>query len=97
MKTGEQWLGLAVVLVFAVAGTAQADLIAHWNFNEGTGTLAEDVTANSYDGTLENLTWVTGLDGTAVDFDGLNDDSRVTIADPTDALSPGELFEVPSG
>jgi hypothetical protein len=32
---------------------AEADLIAHWTFNEGTGTTANDNSANAFDGTLK--------------------------------------------
>ncbi len=92
MKNGELWTkALIVVLLATLAGTAQAGLKAQWLFNEGAGTTAADATGHGYTGTLVNAGWAAGRYGNAVTFDGLNDNSRVTINDPTDALSPGNL------
>ncbi len=52
----------------------------HWQFNEGTGAIALDSSGNGHDGTLLNMDesdWVSGKDGTALDFDGVGD--RVQI------------------
>ena len=43
------------VLGLATTGLAQADLVAFWNFNEGSGTTAKDATANHNDGTLKAI------------------------------------------
>jgi len=51
-----------------------ADLVAYWNFNEGTGTTAADSSGNNNDGTLvNNPAWVNGKIGKAISFDGSND------------------------
>ena len=44
-----------VVLLAAFAlmvPTAQADLIGHWTFDEGSGTTANDSSGNGYDGMI---------------------------------------------
>ncbi|MGW5744067.1 LamG-like jellyroll fold domain-containing protein [Amycolatopsis sp. NPDC003861] len=41
-----------------------------WHFDEGSGTLARDASANAADGTLRGATWTAGAAGKAVQFDG---------------------------
>jgi hypothetical protein len=47
-------------------------LVAHWDFNEGSGTIAHDI-IGGYDGTLHGATWTDGISGSGVYFDGVND------------------------
>ncbi len=50
------------------------DHVAHWDFDEGNGNVAADVSGNGNDGTLVNgPTWVPGESGTALSFDGVDD------------------------
>jgi hypothetical protein len=61
--------------VLACCGPAlasDANLIAHWSFDEGAGTIAYDSAGNN-DGTIYGATWTTGQIGGALDFDGSND------------------------
>ena len=52
----------------------QKETLAHWTFDEGTGTVANDVSGNDRDGTLNNgAYWTTGLRGGAIGFDGIDD------------------------
>lgn len=45
-----------------------------WNLNEGSGTVADDASANDFDGTIHGATWVTGrVCGSALHFDGIDD------------------------
>ncbi len=45
-----------------------------WNFDEGSGTVANDKSGNGYTGTLTNgPTWTAGKYGKAISFDGSND------------------------
>jgi len=58
-------------------------LLAHWKFDDGTGSsTAADETGN-YDGTLVNMNtstcWVEGMDGGGLDFDGSNDFVDVNV------------------
>jgi len=51
-------------------------LVGYWDFQEGTGTTANDHSGNSNHGTLTNMAendWVDGQIGTALDFDGSDD------------------------
>jgi hypothetical protein len=59
--------------VLSIAGNASADLVAHWTFDEGSGTIAYDVVGGN-DGTLEgDPQWVAGKNGGALEFDGSGD------------------------
>ncbi|MBN1786765.1 MAG: hypothetical protein JW806_00035 [Sedimentisphaerales bacterium] len=51
-------------------------LVAHWMFDEGTGSVAGD-SANGHNGTITGATWTTGKIGGALNFDGNNDYVRV--------------------
>jgi len=49
-------------------------LVAHWDFNEGSGSTLGDSSGNNNHGTLtNNPTWTTGRFGTALHFDGVDD------------------------
>ncbi len=92
MKMGKMYLILAIMAAFAMATTAQAGLVAHLDFNEGAGTTAADVTGNGHDGTLANVSWGSGVEGSAVYFDqAASVKGMVTISDPDDELSAGDL------
>ena len=63
---------ITIFVVFVagfVAGTANADLVAHWTFDEGEGTVAHD-SAGSYDGTVNGASWTAGKVGGALAFNG---------------------------
>ena len=49
-------------------------LVAHWKFDEGTGTTSVDSSGNGNAGTLINgPKWVSGVAGNALSFDGTDD------------------------
>ena len=65
---------MLLVAAFGSIRTASAELIGYWNFDEGSGEIAKDVSGNGNDGTLENGTeWTDGQSGYAVQFDGTDD------------------------
>jgi len=73
---------LVVVLSLVFAGPVDAELVAHWKFDEGSGNIAHDTSGNGNDGTLENGTeWTAGKFGDAVQFDGTDDYVNIGNAD----------------
>lgn len=55
-----------------IAPVAEADLVGHWSFNEGTGTVANDNSANGFDGTFKTgpTAWGAGFPVWAADRNG---------------------------
>jgi len=72
------WLTLMVSLVIlALCGTAWGvepipNLIAHWTFDEGSGTTAYDSVGDNH-GTIYGAQWTTGQIDGALSFDGVDD------------------------
>jgi len=58
---------------FRCARTLPPKPVAHWKFDEGKGTVANDSSKNSNTGTVHSATWATGLVGGALKFDGVKD------------------------
>ena len=48
-------------------------LVAHWNFDEGTGSKAYDRSDYINDGKIYGPKWVQGISGYALRFDGIDD------------------------
>jgi hypothetical protein len=48
-------------------------LVAEWHFDEGSGNVTEDSSGNGNDGIKYGATWTTGVSGTALEFDGVDD------------------------
>jgi hypothetical protein len=68
------------------------DLVAYWDFDEGSGTTAGDTSgAVNDDGTLVGVpSWTTGVVNSALDFDGASDRVEVPVSSdlrPSNALS----------
>jgi len=60
-----------VLVVVIAAGTASADLVGHWTFNEGSGSTANDSSGNGNDGFFRGYPkWTTGISGSALQFKG---------------------------
>jgi hypothetical protein len=53
--------------------TSDDSLIACWHFDEGNGTYVNDSTNNRYDGIINGATWTSGIKGSALYFDGIDD------------------------
>ncbi|MCH7919680.1 MAG: LamG domain-containing protein, partial [Planctomycetes bacterium] len=76
---------VSLVLVLITVGSASADLVAHWEFNEGSGSVAHDTSGNGHDGTINGTPqWVPGKIRGALEFDGSN---YVDIASGVTSLS----------
>ncbi|NIP40931.1 MAG: DUF1565 domain-containing protein [Candidatus Aenigmarchaeota archaeon] len=62
--------------------------VAFWHFDEGSGDLAGDSSGNANQGTIQGAAWTTGLSGSALSFDGVND--YVSVPE-NDILDPSEI------
>ena len=79
---------IVLVLVLSMTTGAPADLVAHWRFDEGSGTTASDASGNGNHGTLQgNPQWVAGRIGGALEFNGT--DSMIDIPYSPD-MTPSE-------
>ena len=73
-----------------LSGT-ESNLVAYYNFNDGSGTNLTDLTSNSNDGTMTNMAGADWISNTlfahdyALDFDGSND--YVDISNPYTSFS----------
>jgi len=55
-------------------------LLSYWNFDEGSGSVATDYASAGNDGVITSATYVVGVSGTALEFDGLTGNVRVPDA-----------------
>jgi hypothetical protein len=63
---------LSCLLVLGVGRAALGELVGHWTFNEGGGTVVADSSGKGNDGTIvNNPTWIAGVFGKALEFHGL--------------------------
>ncbi|MFH1366446.1 MAG: LamG-like jellyroll fold domain-containing protein [Patescibacteria group bacterium] len=56
-----------------VTAVFETDLLADWNFNEGSGATLTDISGYGNNGTISGATWAAGKEGSALQFDGMND------------------------
>ena len=62
---------MIMVMVLTMTGNVSADLVAHWPLDDGTGTVAIDVTGNGNDGIFQgDPQWVAAKIGAGLEFDG---------------------------
>ncbi len=70
-------------------GGRDKSLVGYWSFDEGTGTIAYDLSGNNNHGTLyNNPQWVDGKVGKALSFDGVDDYVNVSSSS---SLEPSQL------
>jgi len=77
---------------------SDSSAIAQWQFNENSGSIAFDSIANN-DGSVTGATWTSGVDESALSFDGIDDFVKISddaIFDLSDSLSI-EAWVNPSG
>ncbi len=83
----------SLVVLLSLAGSASAELILHWTFDEGSGTTANDESGSGHNGTIEgDPAWVAGKLGGALDFGG--DGDRVVDESGGDYLNGLEAMTV---
>ena len=66
-----------IVLPMGVQGQSDDGLVAEWHFDEGSGSVLVDSSGNGNDGVIYGATWVDGKYGTALSFDGVDDNLEV--------------------
>ncbi|MGJ8642286.1 MAG: reprolysin-like metallopeptidase [Luteolibacter sp.] len=52
-------------------------LVAHWSMDDGSSSVVTDDADNNFDAVASDASWVTGIDGTALEFNGSS--STVTL------------------
>ena len=68
------WIGLALTCWGARARAQQEEgLVGHWDFDEGPGEVARDVSGNHNHGVVQGPVWVERGTGYALSFDGVDD------------------------
>ena len=72
--------------------TASSSLVGDWAFDEGTGTIVHDSSSYNNDGQIHNATWVPGVAGQALYFNG-TDDSYVEVPDKPE-LTPSQQLVI---
>ena len=65
--------GLFLTSAASAIDLSDPDLVAYWALNEGSGTVANDLSENGYNGTLTGgVTWTDGIYQNALHFNGSN-------------------------
>ena len=88
---------LPTALLLGVA-QVHAGLIAHYKFDETSGTTVSDSSGNGHHGSMLYMSgteWISGKVGGALSFDGIND--HVSIPDHNDldlGNTPGKEFSI---
>jgi len=62
-------------------------LVGYWKFDEGSGSVAYDSSGYGNDGTIYGATWVDGIKGKALHFDGVDDWVRILSTSSISGLS----------
>ncbi|HEV2991417.1 MAG TPA: LamG-like jellyroll fold domain-containing protein, partial [Candidatus Angelobacter sp.] len=72
------------------------NLVAHWSFDEGGGTLAGDSSGSGVNGTIVGATWTSGVLGSALQFDGVSSYVGITINVPETEYTFSGWFRTPA-
>jgi len=85
---------VANLLSTELTGT-ENDLVAYWNFNEGTGEMVTDQSNNGNDGSIYGATWSTNVfnDFLIINVPG----DYLTIQEAIDASNNGDIINVSEG
>ncbi|MCP4545974.1 MAG: SUMF1/EgtB/PvdO family nonheme iron enzyme [bacterium] len=77
---------LLMIVSSAVAQSAviNSGLIAHWDFNENSGSTLNDLTDNGLHGSASGPFWTFGISGSALLFDGVDD--YVSMGNPPELV-----------
>lgn len=93
MRTKSLLIGAFIALVCASPAYADSGVVGWWNFDEGSGAIAHDVSGHGNDGTLAGATeWTQGYFGSALSFDGGS--AEVRLNGGVSALEPAAAVSV---
>jgi len=53
-----------------IASPLDVNLVGEWKFDENSGTIAHDTSGNNNDGAIHGAIWTSGVNGSALSFDG---------------------------
>jgi hypothetical protein len=70
-----------------VFSTDEAELVAYWSFDEGSGSVFYDESGNGNHGIITGGSFADGISGTALSLDGINDYADATDFDIDDDFS----------
>ena len=71
--------------------TSDANTVALWHFNDGSGSTASDASSSENNGTVTDATWTQGLFGQALSFDGEGD--GVQVGNPFNGIQSAFTIE----
>ncbi|MHC4443540.1 MAG: LamG-like jellyroll fold domain-containing protein [Planctomycetota bacterium] len=81
--------------IFAAASDGPQDYVVCWTFDETSGQVLNDSGPNGFNGTVSGALWSGGIDGNALDFDGIDDYVEITdgsgYPDPIGDLAVGTV------
>ncbi len=70
--TAEGWMDY-IMWTTGEVHPSQPGPVAYWPMDENTGTTTYDQSGNGNNGTINGATWTTGINGSALSFDGTDD------------------------
>lgn len=79
-------LAIPVLLIEHSSADLDEGLVAHWTFDEGSGTIAHDQSGMGNDAQIHGATWIVGVSGSAISFDGQNDYAQVSHSETLNAV-----------
>jgi len=85
-------IAMLFLLVSFAYASLQDGLVLYLPFDEGSGTVAKDLSGNKHDGAINGATWVDGKFGKALNFDGKGNFVEVPYTDSfaiTDGITLG--------
>lgn len=82
-------IGVLAGIPAGVQAQSDEGLVAEWHFDEGDGGVVKDSSGNRNDGTIYEASWTEGKYGSALSFDGVNDQVHISSSS---SLKPSNAF-----
>ena len=79
----KQWFIVAAAILLFFRFQVQANMVAYWDFNEGSGTVLHDKSGNGNSATIYGPTWAAGVSGSSLHFNGTTDYVELVDGSPT--------------